>query len=711
MPDRIENFAEQLKQTTKLTGAHWAAWIKREEKEWDLFLHTSMSKSRQIHLYNFLHLRESAAWLGGALGSGHVRFKNCVGFAEKIGCSRIYIFPNPQVQSILLVGADQLSKEAQSFFRIISLTCPIGSIDEFKPVYKEAMQLTTNLSREVSFEPQVVFKWLLDILSNIVGCNAAYLAIRLGKVFRIVAIMNYAETILGYEIPIDDNELDGLVVDRRVSPIPESPELPICVMQEALSKKIRSYYSMPILLRRMLIGKFVFVSYDLHGFNSSVIYRAKAQLEWIAHAVEMTIVFSEVSHYLQQFALLTELSSSVASGANPDEAARRLVIRLRRTFDTNLVKVLLLTQDEKRLREYGDESQTAPFMVPIETSLVGYVIQTGKPVRVGDVKEAPRYLVYDPEVKSALCVPLIYRSKPIGVISIESTGSNAFTLQDEQLLLVIGSHLASMFENVRRNQELRATIQENIRLYDELRSYVDKIEKTQYAMIQAEKMAAAGRLTASIAHEINNPLQSVHNCLHLAGRKELSLVDRQKYLDMAQNELNRLMLIVQRMLDFYRPGAKDRKPTNINEMISKILSLLEQQLVKEGVVIHQDLLENLPLVMVVANQIQQVFLNLIVNSVEAMPQGGEIWIKTDSYLSDGEEWIEVFIEDSGSGIPEINRERIFEPFVSTKENGTGLGLSVSYGIIATHAGFINLTDGSHGNGACFRIVLPKEEKV
>ncbi len=242
---------------------------------------------------------------------------------------------------------------------------------------------------------------------------------------------------------------------------------------------------------------------------------------------------------------------------------------------------------------------------------------------------------------------------------------------------------------------------ENARLHAELRAYIRQVEESQLALVRAEKMAIAGRLTASIAHEINNPLQSVQNCLHLAGRKELSPADRQNYLDMAQAELERLMHTVHRMLDYYRPGALDRKPMDMNQLVKRILSLVEQQLSDHKITLQARYASTLPPVFVVGDQIQQVLLNLCLNAIEAMPNGGKLVVETRSRKNT----VDVLIEDTGPGVPAGEREHIFEPFVSTKEGGTGLGLAVSYGIMAAHGGSLDLITG-RSRGACFRITLP-----
>ncbi|HUH98494.1 MAG TPA: response regulator [Anaerolineales bacterium] len=246
-----------------------------------------------------------------------------------------------------------------------------------------------------------------------------------------------------------------------------------------------------------------------------------------------------------------------------------------------------------------------------------------------------------------------------------------------------------------------AAAMENARLYDEQRTYVRKIEDSQTALLQAEKMAAAGRLSASIAHEVNNPLQSVQNCLHLAGRGDLPEAKRMEYFDLARMELERLSLTVRRMLDFYRPGAAKPEQVNIPEMLNYVLSLMQKQLAERGIETKINFPSSLPPVTAVNSQIQQVLINLILNAFDAMPAGGRLAITGRSV----EGGVEVMFQDSGPGVPIEEQKNIFEPFFSTKEGGTGLGLTVSYNIVTAHGGSLDLLAGQ-GHGACFRLFLP-----
>lgn len=246
-----------------------------------------------------------------------------------------------------------------------------------------------------------------------------------------------------------------------------------------------------------------------------------------------------------------------------------------------------------------------------------------------------------------------------------------------------------------------ATALENSRLYAEQLEYVRKIEDSQRGLLQMEKMATAGRLSASIAHEVNNPLQAVQNCLHLAGREDLPAGKRKEYFDLARVELERLMITVQRMLELYRPGSQSTEDVDLGMSLEHVAQLLNKQFSDRRILLQIELPEDLPHVEAVDTQMQQVFINLMLNAYDAMPEGGELRI-TGQAAAQG---VELFFQDSGGGIPSEQQVNIFEPFVSMKEGGTGLGLTVSYNIMTAHGGTLDLVRG-RGQGACFRVYVP-----
>jgi signal transduction histidine kinase/DNA-binding response OmpR family regulator len=286
-------------------------------------------------------------------------------------------------------------------------------------------------------------------------------------------------------------------------------------------------------------------------------------------------------------------------------------------------------------------------------------------------------------------------------VSRSNMHSVLFAARDESVIPFRGADLELFFVLARQ----AVVAMENARLYADLRDTLRRVEESQEALLRAEKMAAAGRLTASIAHEVNNPLQSVQNCLHLAGREDLPPEKRKEYFDLARNELDRLMKTMQRMLDFYRPGAARVEHVDALELLNHVIGLTSPQLSQRNIEIKTDLPDSLPGMYAVSSQVQQIFFNLILNSLDAMPDGGEIRIRARAHRNG----IEITFSDTGPGIPEEQRKNIFEPFFSTKEGGTGLGLTVSYNIVTAHGGTLDLVDDDEP-GASFRLFLPLGDK-
>lgn len=246
-------------------------------------------------------------------------------------------------------------------------------------------------------------------------------------------------------------------------------------------------------------------------------------------------------------------------------------------------------------------------------------------------------------------------------------------------------------------------------------------------LLQTEKLAAVGRLSASIAHEINNPLQAIHNSLHLLNNRPLTEDKRQFYLSKAQEEVDRLIGIVQRMLDFYRPSRDGvgMRLTDLHDLLESVLALTEKQLQSSQVQLVRDWVTKLPLVYAIGNHLKQVYLNLILNAIESMPDGGVLTVRTyattDAKSQEGMSLeptstvgsagnglgpaaVVEFI-DSGQGISPDILPKIFEPFYTTRSTGTGLGLAISYSIIEQHHGELSVSSVV-GQGTTFRIRLP-----
>ncbi|HET9837257.1 MAG TPA: ATP-binding protein [Candidatus Angelobacter sp.] len=228
--------------------------------------------------------------------------------------------------------------------------------------------------------------------------------------------------------------------------------------------------------------------------------------------------------------------------------------------------------------------------------------------------------------------------------------------------------------------------------------------KVERRMLEIEKFAATGRLAATIAHEVNNPMEAIKNAIYLlAGAVPESATPVYNIL---KSETERVARIVRQMLGLYR-NTEQVKPVNVNTIIEDTLLLLNRQLQRTNVEVQTEL-EKLPDAVIAADQIRQVLSNLVINAKDAMPNGGRLRIRT-RHIPGADElhgWVRILIADTGTGIPQEMIRSIFEPFVTTKgEKGTGLGLWIVRGIIQNHAGKLTVKS-KLGRGTVFKIDLP-----
>jgi PAS domain S-box-containing protein len=239
---------------------------------------------------------------------------------------------------------------------------------------------------------------------------------------------------------------------------------------------------------------------------------------------------------------------------------------------------------------------------------------------------------------------------------------------------------------------------------------VTERKEAQQALIQSEKLATTGRLAASLAHEINNPLQTVIGCLGLAHEIILEEVEgdtddeMENYVAIAREELKRAADIVSRLRDVGRPhDPEPGHPTDLHHLLDQVLKVSNENLKNRGVRVVRAFAQDLPQPVVVADRLKQVFLNLVLNASDAMLDGGTLTVRTRYEAERGE--ILVQFIDEGGGIPEGMLNHLFDPFFSTKEEGTGLGLFVSQNIMQEQGGRIEV-ESTLGEGSTFTVVLP-----
>jgi len=234
-------------------------------------------------------------------------------------------------------------------------------------------------------------------------------------------------------------------------------------------------------------------------------------------------------------------------------------------------------------------------------------------------------------------------------------------------------------------------------------------KQAQAALVQAEKMAITGRLAASLAHEINNPLQSVIGCLGLAQETLAEGGDVGQYLQIALEELRRAAGIVARLRDLHRRSKpEEREPTDVNKLLEQVLVLSKKKCENRGIEVMWEAGKDMPPLVVVPDRMQQVFLNLVLNAIDAMPGGGRLRVSTSRSVRPS--GVYVTFADTGVGISSDVLSRIFDPFYTTKPDGLGVGLYVSQRIVEEHGGRIEV-ESQVGEGTTFVVWLPDDGRA
>ncbi len=233
-----------------------------------------------------------------------------------------------------------------------------------------------------------------------------------------------------------------------------------------------------------------------------------------------------------------------------------------------------------------------------------------------------------------------------------------------------------------------------------------QLQKSFEQLRRADRLSALGELSAGLAHEIRNPLGSIEGAVQILGRPNLPDETRREFNDLASSEVARLKGLLTNFLEFARPQPPRIMAVEIGSLLDSVAKLASETATMAGVAVRVESAEGLPAVSVDPEQIKQVLLNLVINAVQATPNGGQICLRANR---EGD-WIRAEVEDEGVGIPGDDLERIFDPFFTTRSNGTGLGLSIAYQIISQHGGHI-ATSRNLQRGMTFSVTLPVFEDL
>ena len=339
----------------------------------------------------------------------------------------------------------------------------------------------------------------------------------------------------------------------------------------------------------------------------------------------------------------------------------------------------------------GDFPRPALYF-PADSRLADYLTRLNRPVPTAELlndistsDEREILALFDP----GIIVPLIYQTRLSGIFAMsEKISGRAFQLDDIEFLSILANQIAVAIENAR--------------LYEGEQMATRQLRAAQQQLVQTEKLAALGEMSAKIAHEVNNPLGIIKNYVLLLDRSCGENNDAKNYVNVVGEEIDRIARIVKQLLDFHRPGGVTFQPVSITKLLDDVLTLMERQFESGRIRLVRDFADACPQIKGSAESLKQVFLNLIINARDAMSEGGTLTVQ----VAQEKESLAIRFVDTGPGIPTEIIPRIFEPFFTTKEQGagTGLGLSVCYGIIKNHNGSIRFRNMNPGS--CFEIMLP-----
>jgi signal transduction histidine kinase len=435
----------------------------------------------------------------------------------------------------------------------------------------------------------------------------------------------------------------------------------------------------------------------------------------LASLADYTRLREEAEGRARNLGLIHEVVQQVIGLTDAREVAAITAELLARYFEYELAAVFIADiEGNLTIGGFGGTSQNVvrramkSFEYPVSGGITGHVFETGESLVVNDVLQDSRYRsIKGWQAGSEMCVAIRDGMKILGIIDVESSSRNSFTHNDFMALESLAGILASVITSADQYQRLQVTISQLRSTQSELRDRMEAQRRAENRLIQAAKLAAVGEMAAGIAHELNNPLTSVTGFAELALEGIPEDSQARKDLELVTREAKRARDVVRRLLDFARQSESTRARASLNEIVDDVVALSRHLIHNNGVDLTVKLDKALPWVVMDGNQMKQVLLNLVHNALQAMPKGGSLEVATKVGYRNNREWGVILVRDTGMGIPQPEQARIFEPFFTTKgdQGGTGLGLSVTYGIVTDHGGQIDV-ESEPGSGSKFTVWLP-----
>jgi signal transduction histidine kinase len=460
----------------------------------------------------------------------------------------------------------------------------------------------------------------------------------------------------------------------------------------ALNAKIRSEMAVPVEMRGQVVGLLNVDSTKVDAFSATDEARLVDMASEAAHWLELAWEIDQLRLKSRQLTSLVDTAQTILSETNPDEILEQITLQTFRLMKTRLCSVFLLSEDGNELVlracHGGSQLYRGKPNLRTEDSLLGSVVTRHKPITVVDVGKEKGYIQTDIARKerlvSMLAVPLIFAGKAIGVLAVYTQQRHRFSNDEVRILGTLG--------------DLSAVAIEKGRL---LARVVDMEEKIR----ASERLSALGLLAAEIAHEIRNPLTVVQMLFH-ALVESIALDDNSmrdaKLIAEKMRQMNR---ILDQVLSFARSSEPSKEPIHAQQLFDDVFLLTRHKLQQQGIDIRSTAADDLPLFRVDREQVEQVLLNLILNAAQAMPEGGSLRLSAAVEEFEGEPHMALAVRDNGEGMSAEQIDKLFAPFLTTKETGTGIGLAIVKKIMENHGSKVQV-ESKLGQGTKFKLLFP-----
>ncbi|HEY3325503.1 MAG TPA: GAF domain-containing protein [Planctomycetota bacterium] len=462
-----------------------------------------------------------------------------------------------------------------------------------------------------------------------------------------------------------------------------------------VQEDLRSELAVPLKIRGRVIGVISVDSTRLNHFTTEDEALLSSLAAHSARVIHTTRLYEETRRRADELELLSEVSRGLNSTLDLRAVLAQAVEQTARVCRAEVVSVFLSSEDTTALEMaacYGgsDQYRLQPAVL-LGGSLLGNVIDGGKAAIYANVHAANKGKDFfiDPRVSSLLAVPLISKGKPLGILCVYGAKGRIFDSNDERLLTSLARSAALAIENARAHRRMLAA-------EEQLRA--------------AEKCSMLGELAAGLAHEIRNPLTSIKMLFASLCRTQQLPEESAQDAEMIQKQIGRLETIVDGFLASARSQAAtvQFKALDLNATVDESMLLLASS-ASEGTRLNIEVPEGELLVRGDSTQLSQIIYNLVLNAIQAVDKRGRINVSTGRGNGDGKSDAVFFqVSDDGPGISEQVRAKLFQPFVTTKKSGVGLGLSIVKRLVESHEGKLEVISPlpDLGRGACFRVTLP-----